>query len=57
MDGHDAAVDALGQQVVGAGLFEQQVDDRLRRVEDGVVKQIGADERLEPGVNLWEEEK
>ena len=36
----------LVEQIVRPRGDEQQVDNRLGRVEDGVVKQIRADERL-----------
>ena len=56
MDGNDSAVDPLVEEVVGARFDQQQVDDRLGRVEYGVVKQIGPDEALDARVYLRREE-
>ena len=44
MDGDDSAMNALLEEIVGTGSHEQQVDDRLRRVEYGIMQQVGTDQ-------------
>ena len=56
VNGDNSAVNPLVEKVVGTRLNQQQVNDRLRRVEHGVVKQIRADKLLEARVHLRAED-
>ena len=52
MDGDDSAMNALFEEIVGTGSHQQQMDDRLRRVENGVVQQVGSDQGRVTRVDL-----